>query len=236
MRAHCISKQFSFQDMERRKVVSAFNGGYITSDAGGLLLREIEHGQQFISRFASCFIDLRKPRFIEHSVSELVAQRTYGMCFGNEDLNDHDQLRADPLLALLCGKQDVEGKNRRDARDRGKALAGKSTLNRLETAGSLLSDRPRYKKIIAEMEELEEFFVNTFVRITKKPPAMLVLDFDATDDPIHGNQEGRFFHGYYDCYCYLPLYVFCGDHLLWAQLRKADIDATQDPCRCWKGW
>ena len=226
MRAHCISKQFSFQDMERRKVVSAFNGGYITSDAGGLLLREIEHGQQFISRFASCFIDLRKPRFIEHSVSELVAQRTYGMCFGNEDLNDHDQLRADPLLALLCGKQDVEGKNRRDARDRGKALAGKSTLNRLETAGSLLSDRPRYKKIIAEMEELEEFFVNTFVRITKKPPAMLVLDFDATDDPIHGNQEGRFFHGYYDCYCYLPLYVFCGDHLLWAQLRKADIDAN----------
>jgi hypothetical protein len=226
MRTHCISKQFSFQDMDRRKVVSAFDGGHITSDSGGLLLREIEHGQLFISRFASCFIDLRKPRFIEHSVSELVAQRTYGMCFGNEDLNDHDQLRADPLMALLCGKQDVEGKNRRDVRDRGKALAGKSTLNRLETAGSLLSDRPRYKKIIAEMEELEEFFVNTFVRITKKPPAMLVLDFDATDDPIHGNQEGRFFHGYYDCYCYLPLYVFCGDHLLWAQLRKADIDAS----------
>ena len=191
MRTHCNSKQFPFQDMEKRKVVSAFDGGHITSDAGGLLLREIEFAEQFISRFSSCFIDLRKPRFVEHSVTELIAQRAYGLCFGNEDLNDHDVLRADPLLALLCGKQDVEGSNRRDARDRGKALAGKSTLNRLETAGSLLSNRPRYKKIIAEMEELEEFFVNTFVRITKKPPEILVLDFDATDDPLHGNQEGQ---------------------------------------------
>ena len=148
------------------------------------------------------------------------------LCFGNEDLNDHDLLRADPLLALLCGKQDLEGKYRRNERDRGKPLAGKSTLNRLETAGSLLSDRPRYKKIVAEMNELEEYFVGAFLRTTKKAPRLLILDFDATDDPLHGKQEGRFFHGYYDCYCYLPLYVFCGDHLLWAQLRKADIDAS----------
>ena len=169
-------------------------------------------------------IDNIPPRFVEHSVYQLISQRTYGLCLGNEDLNDHDQLRADPLLALLCGKKDLEGKFRRNERDRGNALAGKSTLNRLETAGD--GTGPRYKKIIAETEALEEYFAHSFLRTTKKPPELLILDFDATDDPLHGNQEGRFFHGYYDCYCYLPLYVFCGDQLLWAQLRKADIDAS----------
>src|SRR5271157_2791066 len=226
MQTDCSANQFSFQAFNGRSVSSSFDGGHITSDSGGLLLREIEEGQRFIQRFSQCFTDLRNPKFVEHSVYELLSQRTYGLCFGNEDLNDHDLLRADPLLALLCGKQDLEGKYRRNERDRGKPLAGKSTLNRLETAGSLLSDRPRYKKIVAEMNELEEYFVGTFLRTTKKPPRLLILDFDATDDPLHGKQEGRFFHGYYDCYCYLPLYVFCGDHLLWAQLRKADIDAS----------
>ena len=226
MRTHCSPNQFTFQAFNGRSVSSSFDGGHITSDSGGLLLREIEEGQRFIQRFSQCFTDLRNPRFIEHSVYELVSQRAYGLCFGNEDLNDHDLLRADPLLALLCGKQDLEGKGRRNVRDRGKPLAGKSTLNRLETAGSLLSDRPRYKKIVAEMSELEEYFVGAFLRTKKKPPRLLILDFDATDDPLHGKQEGRFFHGYYDCYCYLPLYVFCGDQLLWAQLRKADIDAS----------
>jgi len=226
MRTHCSSNQFTFQAFNGRSVSSCFDGGHITSDSGGLLLREIEEGQRFIQRFSQCFMDLRNPKFIEHSVYELVSQRTYGLCFGNEDLNDHDLLRVDPLLALLCGKQDLEGKARRNVRDRGKPLAGKSTLNRLETAGSLLSDRPRYKKIVAEMSELEEYFVGGFLRTTKKAPRILILDFDATDDPLHGKQEGRFFHGYYDCYCYLPLYVFCGDQLLWAQLRKSDIDAS----------
>ena len=226
MQTHCSANQFTFQAFGSRSVSSSFDGGHITSDSGGLLLREIEEAQRFLQRFSQCFTDLRNPRFIEHSVYELISQRIYGLCFGNEDLNDHDLLRADPLLALLCGKQDLEGKNRRNARDRGKPLAGKSTLNRLETAGSLLSDRPRYKKIVAEMNELEEYFIGAFLRTTKKPPHLLILDFDATDDPLHGKQEGRFFHGYYDCYCYLPLYVFCGDHLLWAQLRKADIDAS----------
>jgi hypothetical protein len=207
-------------------VHAAFDGGYITSDAGGLLLREIEQGQHHIQRFSQCFTDLRDARFVEHSVYELVAQRVFGLCLGNEDLNDHDQLRTDPLLALLCGKQDLEGKARRNARDQGKALAGKSTLNRLETAGSRFDPRPRYKKIIAQTPYLEEFFARTFLRRTRKAPGLLVLDFDATDDPLHGKQEGRFFHGYYDCYCYLPLYVFCGDELLWAQLRKADIDPS----------
>jgi hypothetical protein len=226
MRTDCSSDQLSFQAFGGRSVGGCFDGGHITSDAGGLLLREIEEGQRFIQRFSQCFTDLRDPRFVEHGLGELLAQRIYGLCLGNEDLNDHDQLRADPLLALLCGKSDLEGKSRRNARDRGKALAGKSTLNRLETAGSLLSKRPRYKKIIAETTELEEFFVHSFLRTTRKPAGLLILDFDATDDPLHGKQEGRFFHGYYDCYCYLPLYVFCGDQLLWAQLRKADIDAS----------
>jgi hypothetical protein len=224
MQTDCSLSQLAFQAFNGRTVNASFDGGHITSDAGGLLLREIEEGQAFIHRFSQCFKDLRDVRFIEHSVYQLVSQRTYGLCFGNEDLNDHDQLRADPLLALLCGKKDLEGKARRNARDRGKALAGKSTLNRLETAGD--ANRPRYKKIIAETAALEEYFAQSFLRTTKKPPELLILDFDATDDPLHGKQEGRFFHGYYDCYCYLPLYVFCGDQLLWAQLRKADIDAS----------
>jgi hypothetical protein len=224
MQTDCSLSQLSFQAFNGRTVNASFDGGHITSDAGGLLLREIEEGQAFIHRFSQCFKDLRDARFVEHSVYQLVSQRTYGLCFGNEDLNDHDQLRSDPLLALLCGKKDLEGKARRNVRDRGKALAGKSTLNRLETAGD--ANRPRYKKIIAETAALEEYFVQSFLRTTKKPPELLILDFDATDDPLHGKQEGRFFHGYYDCYCYLPLYVFCGDQLLWAQLRKADIDAS----------
>ena len=224
MQTDCSLSQLTFQAFNGRTVNACFDGGHITSDAGGLLLREIEEGQAFIHRFSQCFKDLREARFVEHSVYQLVSQRTYGLCFGNEDLNDHDQLRADPLLALLCGKKDLEGKARKNARDRGKALAGKSTLNRLETAGD--ANRPRYKKIIAETAALEEYFVQSFLRTTKKPPELLILDFDATDDPLHGKQEGRFFHGYYDCYCYLPLYVFCGDQLLWSQLRKADIDAS----------
>ena len=226
MQTDCSSNQLRFQVFGNKSVVASFDGGRITSDAGGLLLREIEQGQQFLKKFSESFLDLRNPKFVEHSVYQLVSQRIYGLCFGYEDLNDHDQLRTDPLLALLCGKTDLEGNARRCARDREKALAGKSTLNRLETAGSILSKRPRYKKILAETTELEEFFVRSFLRTTRKAPPQIILDFDATDDPLHGRQEGRFFHAYYDCYCYLPLYVFCGDHLLWAQLRKADIDAS----------
>jgi len=232
MHAHCTANQLTFQALKTRSVVAAFDGGTITSDAGGLLLREIESSRGFIKEFASRFDDFRNQRFVEHSVEELLAQRTFGLCMNYEDLIDHDRLRSDPLLAVLCGKVDPEGRNRRDLQDRGKALAGKSTLNRLETAGGIFEQRPRYKRIVAEMGKLEEYFVDTFLRVTdKKAPRLLILDFDATDDPIHGNQEGRFFHGYYECYCYLPLYVFCGDHLLWAQLRKADIDASEGSLR-----
>ncbi len=158
MQTHCNANTLSFQELHGKEVCASFNGGHITSDAGGLLLREIEEGQRFIERFSDCFTDLRSSRFTEHSVTELISQRVYGLCLGNEDLNDHDQLRADPLLALLCGKKDLEGRNRKNERDRGKPLAGKSTLNRLETAGSLFDRRPRYKKIVAHTRQLEEFF------------------------------------------------------------------------------
>ncbi len=226
MQTQCKRSQFTFQELGQRKIEAAFDGGRITSDAGGLLLREIEHARGFIKGFASCFDDLRSPRFVEHSVEQLVAQRVLGLCLGYEDLNDHDLLRSDPLLAMMCGKEDPEGRTRRELRDIGKPLAGKSTLNRLETAGSMFVRQPRYKKIFARTSKLEEYFVDTFLRKGGKPHR-IILDFDATDDPLHGNQEGRFFHGYYDCYCYLPLYVFCGNDLLWAQLRKADIDASE---------
>lgn len=185
MQTDCSLNQFRFQGFNGKSVVASFDGGRITSDAGGLLLREIEQGQQFLKRFSQTFLDLRNPKFVEHSVYQLVSQRIYGLCFGYEDLNDHDQLRTDPLLAQLCGKKDLEGNTRRYARDREKALAGKSTFNRLETAGSLLSKRPRYKKILADTTELEEFFVNSFLRTTKKTPRQIILDFDATDDLSH---------------------------------------------------
>jgi Txe/YoeB family toxin of Txe-Axe toxin-antitoxin module len=214
MTTHCTTKQLTFQGIETRAVVAAFDGGQISSDGGSLLLREIEHGREYIREFARCFRDDRDQRFVEHSVERLIAQRTYGLCLGYEDLVDHEELRDDPMMGLLCGKAD-EG-----------PLAGKSTLNRLETAKEPGKELTRYKKIVADMEKLSEFFVATFVRTTKHRPVRLILDFDATDDPLHGNQEGRFFHGYYDCYCYLPLYVFCGDQLLWAQLRRSDIDAS----------
>lgn len=205
MRTHCTTNQVTFQQLKGRSVVAAFDGGSITSDPGGLLLREIEQGRGFIKEFASRFDDFRNQRFVEHGVAELLAQRTFGLCMNYEDLIDHDRLRSDPLLAVMCGKEDPEGRTRHNRRDRGKALAGNSTLNRLETAGSIFDNRPRYKKIVAEMWKLEEYFVDTFLRTSgKKAPGLLVLDFDASDDPLHGKQEGRFFHGYYDCYCYLP--------------------------------
>ncbi len=233
MHTECRENQLSFQGLGARRVTASFDGGRITSDAGGLLLREIEQARGYIKQFAMCFADFRRQEFVEHSVEQLIAQRCFALCLGYEDLNDHDLLRNDPLLAVLCGKEDPEGLRRREERDKGKALAGKSTLNRLETAGSMFASRPRYKRICAQMEKLEEFWVDMFVRKAKSP-RRLILDFDATDDPVHGNQEGRFFHGYYDCYCYLPLYVYCGDDLLWAQLRKADIDASDGSSRALK--
>jgi len=224
METQCNPEQLHFQGLGARKVVGSFDGGTITSDAGALLLREVDRANQFFSGFASCFLDGRDPRFVEHSVRELVTQRTVGVCLGYEDLIDHDELRRDPLLATVCGKLDPTGARRRHERDRGIPLAGKSTLNRLETFGVGTPENQKYKKIYYSPEKIDQFFVDVFTKTHRKAPAEIVLDLDATDDPLHGHQQGRFFHGYYNCYCYLPLYVFCGDHLLYAKLKTANLD------------
>jgi hypothetical protein len=208
-------------------VVARFDGGDITSDGGSLLLRELEARTGIIRDFAACFIDHRDPERIEHTVEELVAQRVYGLALGYEDLNDHDELRLDPMLAVLVGKTNPKGADRRDERDRGKALAGKSTLNRLELTPADATSGSRYKKIVLDDGKARDFFVEAFIRSYDKPPVEITLDLDATDDPVHGKQEGRFFHGYYMHYCFLPLYIFSGDHLLSAKLRPSDIDAAE---------
>jgi hypothetical protein len=227
MNTECTPTQIEFHPAHRREIVGKFDGGNITSDAGGLLLREVELRCGIIRGFASCFQDLRNPDLIEHSVVELVGQRVYGLALGYEDLNDHDELRNDPLLAVLVGKKDPEGQDRIREQDKGKALAGKSTLNRLElTPADATATEQRYKKIIMNTEAIDRLFVEVFLGAYGEAPEEIVLDVDATDDPLHGNQEGRFFHGYYKDYCYLPLYIFCGEHLLCARLRSSNIDAS----------
>jgi hypothetical protein len=191
-----------------------------------LLLREVEARTGILRRFAACFTDHRNPDLVEHTVYELIAQRVYALALGYEDLNDHDALRHDPLLAVMVGKLDPEGRNRSRKRDLGKSLAGKSTLNRLELTPTGADERSRYKKIVARHRDMELFFVETFLSLHSQPPKEIVLDLDATDDPIHGHQLGRFFHGYYDGYCYMPLYIFCGEFLLCAKLRPSDIDGA----------
>ncbi|HTP06057.1 MAG TPA: IS1380 family transposase [Nitrospirota bacterium] len=228
METQCTPTQLEFHALGRREVVGKFDGGTITSDAGGLLLRETEKRTGILSGFARCFEDLRNPDLIEHTVAELVAQRIYGLALGYEDLNDHDDLRRDPLFAVLVGKGDPEGEKRERERDRGKASAGKSTLNRLElTPAEPTLAELRYKKIIMKSEEIDRLMVDVFLQAHAEAPEEIVLDVDATDDPLHGNQEGRFFHGYYMNYCYLPLYIFCGEFLLCARLRPSNIDASE---------
>jgi hypothetical protein len=221
----CNQKEFEFQGIKNRKIVGSFDGGTITSDAGSLLLREVEGQTGILEEFSGCFTDYRHEGLIEHTVYELVSQRVYGLCLGYEDLNDHDVLRRDPLLALLSGKKDPTGQNRRRDQDRGKALAGKSTLNRLELTREEIETQ-KARKIVCRHEGVEGLFVDIFLRLEGKAPEEIVLDFDATDDLIHGMQEGRFFHGYYGNYCYLPLYIFCGDHLLCAKLRTSNRDGS----------
>jgi Transposase DDE domain group 1 len=228
MDTQCIPTQLEFHSLGKREVVGKFDGGSITSDAGGLLLRETEMRTGILSRFAECFQDLRDPELIEHTVAELVAQRVYGLALGYEDLNDHDDLRRDPLLAVLVGKEDPEGEGRIRQQDKGKAMAGKSTLNRLElTPAEPTVAELRYKKIVMKPEEIDRLLVDVFLQSHAEPPEQIVLDVDATDDPLYGKQEGRFFHGYYMNYCYLPLYIFCGEFLLCARLRPSNIDASE---------
>lgn len=226
MQTQCNASYLDFPILGRREIRADFDGGDISSDGGALLLRETEQLTGIIRQFAGCFTDHRDPDRSEHTVEELVAQRVYALALGYEDLNDHDDLRADPLLAAVVGKADPTGRDRPRRRDRGRALAGKSTLNRLELTPTGADEDSRYKKITCRTGEVEQLFVTLFLQAHPTPPERIVLDLDATDDPIHGHQLGRFFHGYYREYCYLPLYIFCGDHLLCARLRPADIDAS----------
>jgi len=216
MPTECNPDLFEFAPVERHRVVASFDGGTMTSDAGALLLGATDRAVRLVDRFAACFEDRRRAEFVEHDVRTLVGQRVFGIALGYEDLNDHDQLRHDPALAVLAGKLRAR---RKDCAP----LAGKSTLNRLELSRA---EPTRYHKIGHEGAAIERLLVALFLEAHSAPPKEIVLDLDATDDPIHGHQEGRFFHGYYDCYCYLPLYIFCGDHLLVAKLRTSGIDAA----------
>ena len=226
MNTECTAVQLEFPGVGRRRLVARFDGGAISSDAGALLLKAVEARTGLLAGASRCFVDHRDPQRIEHSVEELVSQRVVALALGYEDLNDHDELRHDALLASVVGKEDPTGSTRVQPRDRGKALAGKSTLNRLELTPDDASGSSRYKKIVADESGLDAWFVEQFVSAHERAPVSIVLDVDATDDPLHGHQEGRFFHGYYRSYCYLPLYIFCGEHLLCARLRPSNIDGA----------
>jgi len=195
METECNRKRLEFHPLGQRKIVGRFDGGTISSDAGGLLLRECERATGIVRQFARCFTDHRDPEQIEHTAEELVAQRVYALALGYEDLIDHDALRHDPLLAALVGKLDPMGERRKRKADQGKALAGKSTLNRLELTREGASSSERYKKIEVNLAAVEGFLVEAFLQAWEVPPAEIVLDLDATDDPVHGDQEGRFFTG-----------------------------------------
>lgn len=226
MQTQCTSKLEGLQPLGRREVVAAFDAGRMTSDGGALLLREVAQLSDFFGRVADCFIDHRDPTRVEHTVGQLVAQRILGIALGYEDLNDHAALRYDPVLALAVGKADPLGHDRKQARDRGRALAAPATLNRVETAPSTLDDQRPDLKILHSPDAFEQLFVDLMLDAHDQPPDEIVLDLDATDDRVHGNQEGRFFHGYYRHYCFLPLYIFCGEFLLVAKLRTADQDGA----------
>jgi hypothetical protein len=212
MQTECSADRFAFAPVERRAVVAAFDGGTMTSDAGAMLLGATDRVIGMIERFAGCFIDYRRAELVTHEVRTLIGQRVFGIALGYEDLIDHDELRYDPVMTLLTGQ-----------RAEGAPVASKSTLNRLELSGPAPL---RYHKISHDAGQIEDLFVTLFLEAQARPPAQIILDLDATDDPLHGQQEGRFFHGYYDCYCYLPLYIFCDRHRLAAKLRPANIDAS----------
>jgi len=211
----CNQTFFPFEGHFSRQVVAEFAGDWLTTDGGSLLLRQADRKIGLLRRVAGCFSDYRQPERIEHRLEEMLAQRIYGLALGYEDLNDHEQLRQDPLLGVLAGKKDL-----------GEPLAGKSTLNRLELTPVGSPAAERYNKINYSAEALDELLVDLFLEAHPRAPREIVLDLDATDTPLHGRQEARFFHGYYGHYCYLPLYVFCGDHLLCARLRPSNIDAS----------
>jgi len=207
----CKQSSFGFQDCGSREIVARFDGGTISSDGGAVLLRQTDHRLDLLPRLAQCFLDGRDPDRVQHSVQEMISQRVYGLALGYEDINDHEQLRSDPLFSVLAGREELE-----------KPLAGKSTLNRLELGDGR---EDRYKKITFWKQGIDELLVEVFIESQERTPEQIVLDVDTTDLPLHGQQEGRFFHGYYDSYCYLPLFIFCGEHVLCARLRQSNHDA-----------
>lgn len=211
----CTQSRFEFEPHLRRAVVASFDGGALTSDAGALLLRKVDRRMGFLRRLAACFTDFRSPWLTRHSLEQMLAQRVYGLALGYEDLNDHDQLRSDPLMSVLAGKPSSE-----------QPLASKSTLCRLERTPACGAERDRYRKVRYDAAAIDALLMDVFMDAHRDAPEELVLDLDVTDTPLHGRQEGRFFHGFYDCYCYLPLYIFCGDQLLGVRLREADQDAS----------
>ncbi len=214
--------KYIFKELGGRSIEGKFSGGEISSDGGGVLLSLVEEKFNIVKRFAECFTDYRDDSYTEHSVYELAAERIFGIILGYEDLNDFDELDKDTLLAILAGKEDPTGSDRRHEEDKGKALASSSTLNRLELTPADASRENRYKKVVADFEEINELFLEYYFETVEEKPEEMVLDVDPTDDRVHGDQEGKFFHGYYGCYCYLPLYIFCGNHLLSAKLLEAD--------------
>ena len=208
----CTQSGFGFEASGSREIVARFDGGTISSDGGAFLLRRTDKRLNLLPRMAECFLDDRNQDLIEHSVLEMISQRVYGLALGYEDLNDHEQLRTDPVFGILAGREELD-----------EPLAGKSTLNRMELGAGT---KDRYKKITFWKDGLDELLVKVFLESHEDPPAEIILDVDTTDLPLHGKQEGRFFHGYYDNYCYLPLYIFCGDQVLCARLREANHDAA----------
>ncbi len=211
----CNQTAFPFEGHFSRQVVARFDGARMTTDGGALLLRAVDRKMGLLKRVAACFSDARVPERVEHALPELLAQRIYALALGYEDLNDHEELRHDPLLALLAGKRELE-----------QPLAGKSTLNRLELTPAEEPHRQRYHKIRYSSEAIDALLVEIFLEAHQRPPLRIVLDLDVTDTPLHGDQEARFFHGYYGHYCYLPLYIFCGGQLLCARLRPSNQDAS----------
>src|ERR1700674_5310895 len=208
----CNQSSFEFEASGRREIVARFDGGTISSDGGALLLRQTDQRLNLLPRLAACFLDGRNQEQVEHSILEMLSQRIYGLALGYEDINDHEQLRKDPVFGILAGRKELE-----------EPLAGKSTLNRMELGAGT---KDRYKKITFWKEAIDELLVKVFLESHQHAPDQIILDVDTTDLPLHGKQEGRFFHGYYDSYCYLPLYVFCGEHVLCARLREANHDAS----------
>jgi hypothetical protein len=226
VKTECNPSQVEFEGVGGRKLVASFDAEHITSDGGLVLLHRVDRRFGLLKRFAACFTDHRAPELIEHKVEHLVRQRVFGIACGYEDLNDHAALRDDPLLAAVVGKEDPLGRDRREKKDQGHPLASSSTLNRLELTPADATTKSRYRKVVYDAEAMADFFVDSFLDAHPKRPREIVLDLDSTDDLIHGTQEGRFFHGYYGNYCYLPLYIFAGDFLLCAKLRKSDIDGS----------